>query len=396
MKNLTKIDAVKCINELKEKNVVFSDIKGLEEEFIRLKGKGRALQFFYIEKEYQGLTFSKYPNKELTGMFLKVKRKEGSPFGIYFWNNKDTFSLHITKPTLSAYPEITMEKIFQSIGFGVNVFLIDEQFYGAFKLARDKEGETILTNGNEIETEIIEPKDSDDKTKLEMKGSELSQSREDVDKSTHENKIIIRKTSDIQKESYSFTDEARNIIRNFTTNDIRELLVPKGKNWKGEPIPQPTDQELIMFAVWCEQKNLNPFDKEGYIIKHSQNDPAAFVVSYHVFLQRADKHKEYKGLTCGIIVEEGEEKELKEIEGSFKLDNQVLKGGWATIFRKDREPMTAKVKLENYMQTRADGKPNKFWSRLTEHMIMKTAVENALRFAFPNELSNVYGEQEII
>jgi hypothetical protein len=63
------------------------------------------------------------------------------------------------------------------------------------------------------------------------------------------------------------------------------------------------------------------------------------------------------------------------------------------------KPLWSVAKLDSYIQTSKDqsGKmvPTSFWKRMPEHMLAICAERLAMRKAFPQELSGLYGEEEI-
>ncbi|ALV20728.1 phage recombination protein Bet [Carnobacterium antarcticum] len=147
-----------------------------------------------------------------------------------------------------------------------------------------------------------------------------------------------------------------------------------------------SEQELVMFMQLCKFQKLNPFLNEAYLIKFG-NQPAQIIVSKEAFMKRAEQHSQYSGLEAGIIVERKDD--LVEIEGAVKLKNDVLIGGWAKVYRKDRErPISVKLSFSEF------GKGQATWKDMPLNMIRKTAIVNALREAFPDNVGALYTEEE--
>lgn len=161
-----------------------------------------------------------------------------------------------------------------------------------------------------------------------------------------------------------------NIVRNFLT---------KGNG-------QVTDQDLTQFISICKYNQLNPFLNEAYLIKFG-NAPATMVVSKEAFFKRAEANPTYRGFQAGIIVmRKGESFDL---EGSFYLPGDELVGGWAKVFRSDRNyPSVARVRMEEYDK----GQSN--WKEKPSTMIAKVAKVQALREAFPSQLGAMYTAEE--
>ena len=150
---------------------------------------------------------------------------------------------------------------------------------------------------------------------------------------------------------------------------------------------QVSEQEIVMFMNLCKFQKLNPFLNEAYLIKFGSQQ-AQIVVSKEAFMKRAESHPQYGGMKAGIIVER--DNELVEIEGAVKLKADQLIGGWATVFRKDREqPTVVKISLEEF------GKNQATWKDMPQNMIRKSAIVNALREAFPEHVGAMYSEDEV-
>lgn len=147
-----------------------------------------------------------------------------------------------------------------------------------------------------------------------------------------------------------------------------------------------SDQELVMFINLCKYQKLNPFLKEAYLVKFGEKD-AQIIVSKEAFMKRAEAHPQYAGFEAGIIVER--ESALVEIEGAIKLEKDKIVGGWAKVFRKDRErPVSVKIAFQEF------SKGQSTWNSMPLNMIRKTAIVNAMREAFPDNLGAMYTEEE--
>ena len=164
----------------------------------------------------------------------------------------------------------------------------------------------------------------------------------------------------------------------LTGNTIKNYLV-RGNG-------DVSDQEVVMFTNLCKYQKLNPFLNEAYLVKFG-NQPAQIIVSKEAFMKRAENHPAYQGFKAGIIVER--EGELVEVEGAVKLSKDVLIGGWAEIYRSDREqPIKTRISLEEF------GKGQATWKQMPLNMIRKSAIVNAQREAFPDTLGALYTEDD--
>ncbi|MGX7195206.1 phage recombination protein Bet [Enterococcus olivae] len=162
-------------------------------------------------------------------------------------------------------------------------------------------------------------------------------------------------------------------------NMIKQYLVSGGGN--------VSDQEVVLFLNLCRFQHLNPFLKEAFLVKFQGEKPAEIIVSKEAFMKRAESHPEYDGFEAGIVVQRKDE--LVEIEGSVKLKDDILIGGWAKVHRKDRERrIKVVVDFGEFSKGRAT------WKTMPQNMIRKVAIVNALREAFPDYLGAMYTEDD--
>jgi phage recombination protein Bet len=156
---------------------------------------------------------------------------------------------------------------------------------------------------------------------------------------------------------------------------------------KGYICPAATDQEAFMFLKLCQARNLNPFTNEAYLIKFGGK--AQMVVGKEAFMRKAEMHPQYKGFKAGIIIDD-EVHGLTYREGAFLREGEHLQGGWAEVYRKDREyPIRAEVALKDY-DSGKDGP----WRTHKATMIRKVPLVQAMREAFPSDLSGCYDSSE--
>ena len=162
---------------------------------------------------------------------------------------------------------------------------------------------------------------------------------------------------------------------------IRAYLVSGDKD-------KVTDSEITMFLSLCKFQHLNPFIKEAYLIKYGSS-PATIVVGKDVLLKRAMRSDKFGGLSAGVIVVNAAGK-VEEREGSFVVDGETLVGGWAKVIIKGYTvPFYTAVSMKEY----STGKSN--WQSKPATMIRKVAVAQALREAFPEEMSALYDASEM-
>lgn len=165
----------------------------------------------------------------------------------------------------------------------------------------------------------------------------------------------------------------------LTGNMIKRFLV------SGDPA-KVSEQEVTMFLNLCKFQKLNPFLNEAYLVKF-KDAPAQIIVSKEAFMKRAEANPHYEGFKAGIVVQRGDS--MERIEGALKLKNDALIGGWAEIYRDDRKaPITVEIAISEFSKGQAT------WQSMPMNMIRKTAIVNALREAFPENLGSMYTEDD--
>lgn len=167
---------------------------------------------------------------------------------------------------------------------------------------------------------------------------------------------------------------------------IRRYLVPSGTN--------VTEQEVQLFLQLCKYQGLNPFLREVYLVKYG-NYPASIVTGKEVFTKRAMQNPKYAGMEAGIVVQDENGKIVRR-DGSMRLMNEKLLGGWAKVHIKDFSvPIADEVSFEEYAAKKSDGTLTGMWSSKPATMIRKVAIVHALREAFPEQFAGLYSQEEI-
>lgn len=147
-----------------------------------------------------------------------------------------------------------------------------------------------------------------------------------------------------------------------------------------------SDQDIVQFIGICKYNELNPFLGEAHLVKFG-SAPAQMIVSKEALMKRAEACPEYRGMQAGVIVLR--DQEILELEGTFYLPGDTLMGGWAKVYRSDRDyPIVAKVRMEEY------DKKQSSWNTMKATMISKVAKVQALREAFPAQLGAMYTQEE--
>lgn len=154
-----------------------------------------------------------------------------------------------------------------------------------------------------------------------------------------------------------------------------------------------TDAEVIQFISLCRANQLNPFIGDAYMVKYTPRDgrpaePAQMIISKSAFMKRGESSPQFTGYQAGVILLR--DKQIVEQEGSFFLPGDQLVGGWAKVYRKDREhPIVARVRLQEYNKNKST------WAAMPGTMIRKVAIAQAFREAFPFAADGMYTPEEL-
>jgi len=188
----------------------------------------------------------------------------------------------------------------------------------------------------------------------------------------------------------------KELVVAYKVDDQEIKLTPKiVQDYLVGTTAQITIPEFKLFTELCKVRKLNPFLREAYLIKYSNNQPASIVVGKDAILKRAVLNDKYDGMKSGIVVL-SETGEVIERKGTFKLDNEQLVGGWAEVFRKDwNNSIYCSVSLAEVIQKKGNGEPNSNWSKQPATMIEKVAKVRALREAFVEDLGGMYEAEEM-
>jgi len=153
----------------------------------------------------------------------------------------------------------------------------------------------------------------------------------------------------------------------------------------------PNERDCIRFIMLCRGKRANPFEGDCFLIGYdSQSGPSfSLVCGLELFQKRASAEESYDGAESGVIVL-GPEGGIMERQGTITLDGEKLIGGWAKVYRKDRKQIEYKsVKFATYNTDRSR------WVKDPGGMIVKVALSQALRSAYPTALGGLYTQEEM-
>jgi len=159
-----------------------------------------------------------------------------------------------------------------------------------------------------------------------------------------------------------------------------------------------TPKEAMRFAMLCASKNLNPWLREVFLIKYSDDKPATIVVGKQYYERAISNSPLIGGLRSGVVVERNGELEYRQ-DGIVPPGTNLV-GGWAEVYRRDWDhPVRVAVNLKEYIQYTKDERgnivPNTMWRTKPATMITKVAEEQAMRRALPDQLGGVYAPEEM-
>ncbi len=155
---------------------------------------------------------------------------------------------------------------------------------------------------------------------------------------------------------------------------------------------QPTHQDVIKFMMLCQARRLNPWVGDAWLLGYDTRDGPKFelITSHQALLKRAEANANFDGMQSGVIVKRKGQPDYLELEGDLVPEGDILVGGWAKVYRKDRQhAATATLDVKVYDTQKAR------WNVDKAGMIVKCAESHALREAFPSDLGGMYSSEEM-
>jgi phage recombination protein Bet len=168
---------------------------------------------------------------------------------------------------------------------------------------------------------------------------------------------------------------------------VKSRLVTPTKSGK-----MPSETQIIAFMQLCKARELNPWVGDAYLVGYDSNNGPQFslITAQQSLFKRAEKSQVFDGIRSGVIVTVKGGGVPMFREGDLLLSGEVLIGGWARVFRKDREQDyydALNLDVYNTKQSR--------WAKDPAGMIVKCAESSCLRKAFPSQVGGLYTRDEM-
>jgi len=139
------------------------------------------------------------------------------------------------------------------------------------------------------------------------------------------------------------------------------------------------NEEKETFLQIAQAYQLNPFKREIYCTKYGTQ--MTIIVGFEVYLKRAERTGKMDGYS---VKTEGSIK-----DGNLKAIITIYRKGWS-------RPYEHEVHYEEYVQSKSDGTPNKFWKEKPITMLKKVAMSQGFRLCFSDELGGMpYTSEEL-
>jgi len=143
--------------------------------------------------------------------------------------------------------------------------------------------------------------------------------------------------------------------------------------------------QIDFFATTCEKKKLDPVLKQIHLVERKSKDHFGKWVASYTIQAGIDGMRVIAQRNCKIIsYKRWTEKREDDLYGICEISTE------------DRGIYKDELPFNEYAQRKTDGTINHFWKQFPQTMLKKCAEESVLRMMAPEDLSGVYGDDEML
>jgi phage recombination protein Bet len=148
--------------------------------------------------------------------------------------------------------------------------------------------------------------------------------------------------------------------------------------------------DLAIFFHQCVRTGLDPFARQIYMIERQGKQTIQTGIDGFRLIARRASDRAHEKLGYGDTLWCGADGQWTDVW----LSTDAPHAAKVTVFR-DGEPFPGVALLSEYIATKRDGSPTQMWATKPALMLAKCAEALALRKAFPQDLSNIFTNDEI-
>jgi phage recombination protein Bet len=144
-------------------------------------------------------------------------------------------------------------------------------------------------------------------------------------------------------------------------------------------------EQVNFFNEVCKRKKLDPFTRQIHLVERKSKDNFGKWVASYTIQAGIDGMRAIAQRNATIISYK------RWVE---KREDDLY--GICEIATSDRGIYKDELPFSEYAQKKGDGTLNSFWAKFPQTMIKKCAEESVLRMMTPEDLSGVYGDDEMM